>query len=48
MPVTVHVGIGYDIIHEHPNCDGGALGPASYSDFLVFAEHVRSWKAACC
>src|SRR5262245_19412106 len=22
VPVTVHVGIGYDILHEHPNCDG--------------------------
>src|SRR5215471_6185429 len=21
VPVTVHVGIGYDILHEHPNCD---------------------------
>ena len=28
-PVTVHVGIGYDILHEHPNCDGGAVGAAS-------------------
>jgi hypothetical protein len=25
IPITVHVGIGYDIIHEHPNCDGAAL-----------------------
>jgi hypothetical protein len=24
IPVTVHVGIGYDITHEHPNCDGAA------------------------
>lgn len=38
VPVTVHVGIGYDIIHEHPNCDGAALGQTSYQDFLVFAE----------
>ncbi|HEU5479076.1 MAG TPA: hypothetical protein VFU90_04545, partial [Candidatus Tumulicola sp.] len=22
IPATVHVGVGYDIIHEHPNCDG--------------------------
>jgi hypothetical protein len=42
LPVTVHVGIGYDIIHEHPGCDGAALGQASYHDFLVFAETVRS------
>jgi len=41
VPVTVHVGIGYDIIHEHPNCDGAALGQTSYQDFLVFAEQVR-------
>jgi len=42
IPVTVHIGIGYDIIHEHPNASGAALGEASYSDFLVFAEHVRN------
>lgn len=42
IPVTVHVGIGYDIIHEHPNCDGAALGQASYTDFLIFAKAVES------
>jgi len=41
VPVTVHVGIGYDIIHEHPNFDGAATGAASYRDFLTFAERVR-------
>jgi hypothetical protein len=41
VPVTVHVGIGYDILHEHPNCDGAALGAASYRDFLIFANTVR-------
>jgi hypothetical protein len=41
VPVTVHVGIGYDILHEHPNCDGAALGQTSYHDFLVLAETVR-------
>ena len=40
VPVTAHIGIGYDIIHEHPNCDGAALGRASYHDFLVFAHTV--------
>ena len=40
VPVTVHVGIGYDILHEHPNCDGAALGQTSYQDFLIFAETV--------
>ena len=40
VPVTVHIGLGYDIIHEHPNCDGAALGEASYRDFLIFTEAV--------
>ena len=45
VPVTVHVGIGYDIIHEHPNCDGGALGQASYTDFLIFASTIERLEA---
>jgi hypothetical protein len=40
VPITVHVGIGYDILHEHANCDGAALGQTSYQDFLIFAEAV--------
>lgn len=42
IPVTVHVGIGYDIIHEHPNCDGAATGGTSYQDFLYFTKVVES------
>ena len=41
IPVTVHVGIGYDIIHEHPNCNGAATGETSYRDFLRFAKVVE-------
>ncbi len=41
VPVTVHAGIGYDILHEHPNCDGAAVGEASYRDFLIFARNVE-------
>jgi len=41
IPFTVHVGVGYDIIHEHPNCDGAALGAASYRDFLIFTKAVE-------
>lgn len=40
VPVTVHVGVGFDIIHEHPNCDGAAVGATSYRDFLTFAQGV--------
>jgi hypothetical protein len=41
IPATVHAGIGYDILHEHPNCDGAAVGAASYRDFLIFARSVE-------
>jgi hypothetical protein len=37
VPVTVHVGIGYDIVYQYPNCDGAAYGTSSYIDFLRFA-----------
>lgn len=40
VPLTVHVGIGCDIVHEHLSCDGEALGQTSYQDFLVFAYAV--------
>ncbi len=40
IPSTVHVGIGYDIIHEHPNFDGASAGALSYNDFLRFTDSV--------
>lgn len=40
VPLTCHVGIGNDIIHEHANCDGAAWGAASYTDFLIFTAAV--------
>ena len=41
VPVTVHVGIGYDIIHAHPNFDAGVLGAASGRDFLIYARVIE-------
>jgi hypothetical protein len=41
VPMTVHVGIGCDIVHAHPNCDGAAWGAASDTDFLIFARAVE-------
>jgi len=41
VPATVHVGIGYDIIHEHPNCSGEATGALSFNDFLKFTAVVQ-------
>ncbi|HMM39170.1 MAG TPA: hypothetical protein PKB11_10485 [Desulfovibrio sp.] len=42
IPFTVHVSMGYDIVHEHPNCDGAAWGAASHKDFLHFAAVLES------
>ena len=41
IPVTVHVAIGTDTPHIHPQADGRAIGGASHRDFLLFANLVR-------
>ena len=41
IPATVHAGIGYDILHQHPNCIGEAFGKASYRDFLIFTRTME-------
>ncbi len=40
IPVTVHVAIGTDIVHQHPNADGAMIGEASLHDFHVFCQLV--------
>jgi len=40
VPVTVHVAIGTDIIHQHPNADGAAIGELSFTDFRILAQQV--------
>lgn len=40
VPVTVHIAIGTDIIHMHPDFDGNAFGFATHRDFLVFSKLV--------
>jgi hypothetical protein len=42
IPATVHIGIGYDIIHEHANCSGAATGETSYRDFLAFTAALEN------
>ena len=42
VPVTVHVAIGQDIVHEHPNFDPAATGQATYTDFLIFTHSVSN------
>jgi hypothetical protein len=45
IPVTVHVAIGTDIIHMHPDADGAALGEGSLRDFKYFVSSVAKLKA---
>ena len=44
IPVTVHVAIGTDIIHMHPQADGAAIGEGSLRDFRYFVSHVGRLK----
>jgi hypothetical protein len=40
IPLTVHVALGTDIVHEHASADGGAIGETSLRDFRILAEAV--------
>ena len=42
VPVTVHVAIGTDIIHAHPQTSGSALGETTYRDFRLFCSMARA------
>lgn len=42
IPVTVHVAIGTDIIHQHPSANGEAIGEGSLLDFRNFIYSVSS------
>ncbi len=41
VPFTVHLTIGGDIGHFHPQADGAALGATTHTDFRLLAELVR-------
>lgn len=40
VPFTVHVGIGTDVIDQHPSFDGQAKGGCSGRDFLLYTNEV--------
>ena len=40
VPLTVHVALGTDIIHMHPEASGEALGAGSLRDFRYFVSNV--------
>jgi hypothetical protein len=44
VPVTVHVAIGTDIIHMHPEMDGAAMGALSQLDFRLFCALVATLR----
>ena len=41
VPITVHPGIGYDIISNHPIFNGAAIGRAAALDFALFGRAVE-------
>ena len=41
VPLTAHVGIGSDIVHELPNAGGAAIGEGSFRDFLIYVNTVE-------
>jgi hypothetical protein len=41
VPLTIHPGIGYDIISNHPMFNGAAIGRAATIDFRLFAGAVE-------
>jgi hypothetical protein len=41
VPFTVHVTIGGDIAHFHPDVDAASLGAATHTDFRLLADVVR-------
>jgi hypothetical protein len=40
IPLTVHVAIGTDINHMHPDASGSAIGEGSLRDFKYFVSNV--------
>lgn len=40
IPVTVHVALGTDIVHQHPSADGESIGALSLRDFRIWCGLV--------
>jgi len=41
IPLTVHVAIGTDTVHQHPTFDGAATGQLTHRDFRILAAALR-------
>lgn len=46
IPATVHVAIGTDTVHMHPQADGAAIGAATMIDFRTICAVVAGLGAA--
>ena len=42
IPLTIHIAIGTDIIHQHSYANGGAIGSSSYRDFRIFTQKLTN------
>ncbi|HDL19178.1 MAG TPA: hypothetical protein ENH29_08995 [Bacteroidetes bacterium] len=42
VPLTVHPGIGYDIIYNNPYTNGAALGRGAHIDYKIFVHSVSN------
>jgi len=41
IPLTVHVAIGTDTLHQHPSFDGARTGLGTHRDFKILAASMR-------
>ena len=44
IPVTVHVALGTDILHQHESARGDAIGDASLRDFRILAGFLQDFR----
>jgi hypothetical protein len=43
VPFTIHVGVGTDVIDQHPSFDGRAKGGCSGRDFLIYTNEIAGF-----
>ncbi len=44
LPITVHPGIGYDIIYNNPFANGAAIGRAAHTDYNIFVHSISKMQ----
>lgn len=42
VPLTVHIALGTDIVHFHPNADGAAMGNGTMRDFRILTHQMAN------